>query len=37
MTVLDERINSALLEHRFYRWECGCTQERMMAVRYLLR
>jgi molecular chaperone Hsp33 len=30
--VLDETEQLSLLERRYYRWECGCTQERMMAV-----
>jgi molecular chaperone Hsp33 len=30
--VLDEAEQLSLLERRYYRWECGCTQERMMAV-----
>jgi len=29
---LDAKEQLALLEQRFYRWECGCTQERMLAV-----
>ena len=29
---LDETDQLSLLERRRYRWECGCTQERMMAV-----
>ena len=32
VAVLDEKEELSLLESRFYRWECGCTQERMMAV-----
>jgi molecular chaperone Hsp33 len=30
--VLDKAEQLSLLEKRYYRWECGCTQERMMAV-----
>ncbi len=30
--ALDEKEELSLLERRFYRWECGCTQERMMSV-----
>ena len=30
--TLDEAEQLSLLEKRYYRWECGCTQERMMAV-----
>jgi molecular chaperone Hsp33 len=30
--VLDQKETLSLLEQRFYRWECGCTQERMLAV-----
>jgi molecular chaperone Hsp33 len=30
--TLDERETLSLLEQRIYRWECGCTQERMLAV-----
>src|SRR4051812_33623783 len=29
---LDKHEQLSLLEQRFYRWECGCTQERMLAV-----
>jgi molecular chaperone Hsp33 len=29
---LDKQEQLSLLEQRFYRWECGCTQERMLAV-----
>ena len=29
---LDQAEQLSWLEKRFYRWECGCTQERMMAV-----
>lgn len=29
---LDATEELSLLERRFYRWECGCTQERMFAV-----
>jgi molecular chaperone Hsp33 len=30
--TIDETETLALLEQRYYRWECGCTQERMLAV-----
>jgi molecular chaperone Hsp33 len=30
--TLDRDEQLSLLERRYYRWECGCTQERMMAV-----
>ena len=30
--AMDEGETLSLLEHRYYRWECGCTQERMLAV-----
>jgi molecular chaperone Hsp33 len=30
--VLDEHEELSLLEQRRYRWECGCTQERMLGV-----
>jgi len=30
--VLDETEQLGLLEVRHYRWECGCTQERMLGV-----
>ena len=30
--TLDEQETLSLLETRRYRWECGCTQERMFAV-----
>jgi molecular chaperone Hsp33 len=30
--TLDEHETLALLEQRYYRWECGCTQDRMLAV-----
>ena len=30
--ALDQTEQLSLLERRYYRWECGCTQERMMAV-----
>ena len=30
--ALDGRETLSLLEQRYYRWECGCTQERMLAV-----
>ncbi len=30
--TLDERETLSLLEQRCYRWECGCTQEQMLAV-----
>ncbi len=30
--TLDECETLSLLERRFYRWECGCTHERMLAV-----
>jgi molecular chaperone Hsp33 len=29
---LDAKETLSLLEQRVYRWECGCTQERMLAV-----
>jgi Hsp33 protein len=29
---LDGQEQLSLLEQRYYRWECGCTQERMLAV-----
>ncbi len=29
---LDTRETLSLLEQRYYRWECGCTQSRMFAV-----
>lgn len=29
---IDQEETLALLEQRFYRWECGCTQERMLAA-----
>lgn len=30
--VLDQHETLSLLEQRRYRWECGCTQDRMFAV-----
>ena len=30
--AIDQRETLSLLEERRYRWECGCTQERMLAV-----
>src|SRR5262249_41032257 len=30
--TLDETETLSLLEKRRYRWECGCSQERMFAV-----
>jgi len=30
--TLDQTETLSLLEQRHYRWECGCTQERMFAV-----
>jgi len=30
--TLDQTETLALLEQRYYRWECGCTQARMLAV-----
>ncbi len=30
--TLDQRETLALLEQRHYRWECGCSQQRMHAV-----
>jgi molecular chaperone Hsp33 len=30
--VMDQAETLSLLETRRYRWECGCTQERMLAV-----
>ncbi len=30
--ALDQTETLSLLEERRYRWECGCTQERMLAV-----
>jgi molecular chaperone Hsp33 len=30
--VLDQAEELSLLEQRFYRWECGCTQSRMFAL-----
>jgi molecular chaperone Hsp33 len=30
--ALAESDQLSLLERRYYRWECGCTQDRMMAV-----
>jgi molecular chaperone Hsp33 len=30
--ALDEAEQLSLLERRYYRWECGCTQARMMEV-----
>lgn len=30
--VLDQRETLTLLERRYYRWECGCDQRRMMDV-----
>jgi molecular chaperone Hsp33 len=30
--TLDQNEQLSLLEQRHYRWECGCTQERMLAV-----
>jgi molecular chaperone Hsp33 len=30
--TLDADETLSLLEQRHYRWECGCTQERMLAV-----
>jgi molecular chaperone Hsp33 len=30
--LLDVNETLSLIETRFYRWECGCTQERMLAV-----
>ncbi len=32
MRLLDQTETLSLLEKRFYRWECGCTQERMLGV-----
>lgn len=32
MLRLDETETLSLLERRAYRWECGCTQDRMFAV-----
>lgn len=29
---LDQRESLSLLEKRFYRWECGCSQQRMFEV-----
>lgn len=29
---LDSRETLSLLERRFYRWECGCSQQRMLEV-----
>ena len=29
---MDQRETLSLLEQRYYRWECGCTQSRMLAV-----
>jgi molecular chaperone Hsp33 len=29
---MDQAETLSLLETRRYRWECGCTQERMLAV-----
>lgn len=30
--ALDQAEELSLLEQRFYRWECGCTEQRMMQV-----
>jgi len=30
--ALDQKETLSLLEQRYYRWECGCTQSRMLAV-----
>jgi redox-regulated HSP33 family molecular chaperone len=30
--VLDETETLSLLEQRYYRWECGCTHERMLSI-----
>jgi molecular chaperone Hsp33 len=30
--ALDETETLSLLETRFYRWECGCSHERMLAI-----
>ena len=30
--ALDETETLSLLEERAYRWECGCSQERMLGV-----
>ncbi len=30
--TLDARESLSLLERRYYRWECGCSQERMMHI-----
>ena len=30
--TLDQRETLTLMEKRFYRWECGCTERRMMDV-----
>ena len=30
--ALDETETLSLLEERAYRWECGCSQERMLSV-----
>lgn len=32
MRVVDEKEALSLLEQRYYRWECGCTESRMLAV-----
>ena len=29
---MDENEELSLLEQRFYRWECGCTQAKMFSV-----
>ncbi len=30
--TIDQKEEITLLEKRFYRWECGCNEQRMMAV-----
>jgi molecular chaperone Hsp33 len=30
--AMDQEEQMSLLEKRYYRWECGCTEQRMMAV-----